>query len=165
MPTYPYDLIHKYQSKGVLVDTNLLLLLAIGNYSKDRIETCKRTRQFTREDYELLCKILASFRTRITTANILTETDNLARQGVSEREYEAVSTCLRNIINDFFEVHGSSKTAAANERYATLGLADCVTLISDVDVLVLTDDRTLSDILTFVGRDALNINHLRHFKF
>jgi hypothetical protein len=163
MPDYPNDLILKYISKGVLVDTNLLLLIAVGNYDKSRIEKSNRTRQFTVEDYELVQRVIMTFHRRFTTPNILTEVDNLARQIFSEGEHRALANCLRSMIDKFFEVFSTSQNAASNANYPIIGLADCATVLSAVDKLVLTDDFTLAGKLAGAGLDVLNINHLRHF--
>jgi hypothetical protein len=47
-------LIGKHRSKGVLVDTNLLVLLLVGLVNKRRIRRFKRTRDFTPADFDLL---------------------------------------------------------------------------------------------------------------
>jgi hypothetical protein len=44
-------LIEKHRSKGVLVDTNLLVLLLVGSINKRRIPEFKRTQSFTIEDF------------------------------------------------------------------------------------------------------------------
>ncbi len=47
-------LVTHYRTKGVLVDSNLLLLLFIGSYDPQRIKKFKRTQEYTFEDFELL---------------------------------------------------------------------------------------------------------------
>ena len=61
MLRYPYNILDKHRNSGVLFDTNLLLLLAVGDYSSDRIATFKRTQKFTAQDYMLVTKLLHYF--------------------------------------------------------------------------------------------------------
>ena len=76
----PSQLIAKYRGKGVLLDTNLMLLLAVGLYKRERISSFKRTDQYTARDFSLVADIISKFDRRITTPHILAETDNLTRQ-------------------------------------------------------------------------------------
>jgi hypothetical protein len=161
---YPQDLFQKYQSKGILVDTNLLLLLVVGYYDSSRIQSFSRTKQFTEEDFRLLRSIVSYFRSRITTPSILTEVDNLVRQAFPRIEHPAVSNTMQAIIDAQFEIYIPSTKIANNPLYGTLGLADCATLMCPSDRLVLTDDFPLSNRLSHIGRDVLNINHIRKFQ-
>jgi hypothetical protein len=156
----PDSLIEKYRKKGVVLDTNLLVLLAIGTYNRSRIATFKRTRSYTDDDFELLLILLAAFERRVTTPNILTEADNLARQ-MPAVEHPALAATMRAIVEQFFEQYCASSEVVRSDQFARLGLADCVTASLAQDVLVLTDDFRLSSLLASMGRDAININHIR----
>ncbi|MDY7004002.1 MAG: hypothetical protein SWX82_08580 [Cyanobacteriota bacterium] len=59
MINYIRQLFGKYKQKGVIVDTNILLLLFVGSVNKDRISKFKRTEQFLPKDYDLLVDILS----------------------------------------------------------------------------------------------------------
>ena len=54
-------LFEKHQSKGVLVDTNLLVLYLVGKVNKNRILNFKRTQKYTVEDFELLERAIVWF--------------------------------------------------------------------------------------------------------
>ncbi len=73
-------LLSAYKGRGLLVDTNILLLYFVGICDLRLITTFKRTRQFTTEDFELLLGLFKWFGTIVTTPNILTEVNNLAGQ-------------------------------------------------------------------------------------
>src|ERR1039458_1874586 len=64
-------------SAGLLVDTNLLVLYAVGTVNRNRIETFKRTRQYTMDDYDLLVRMLGNFEHLYTVAHVLAEVSNL----------------------------------------------------------------------------------------
>lgn len=155
-------LISKYKARGILIDTNLLLLVVIGAYATERILTFKRTLQYTLDDYALMVRILANVEKRVTTPNILTEVDNLARQ-LPVAEHAAVSEVIAQLVSTSFEVWAPSKEITQTDLYPRIGLSDCVTMaVANNDVLVITDDFELSNRLASVGCDALNINHIRN---
>ncbi len=158
----PLELIAKYRNKGVLLDTNLMVLLAVGHYKLERISSFKRTDKYTVDDFALVSRILANFERRITTPHILAEADNLMRQ-LPNWECGPVAAVMTRLIENIFEIYSPSLDAARNERYSILGLTDCVTLAVAKEVLVITDDFPLSNVLSHLGRDAININHLRMF--
>lgn len=159
---YPDELLAKYKSKGILIDTNLLLLVAVGTYAPQRILTFKRTLQYTLEDYALILRFLERVDRRVTTANILTEVDNLARQ-LREDEHFAISEAIFKIVSTSIEIYKPSIEVTHTDAYPKIGLADCVTMAAAVDeILILTDDFALSNRLASIGCDVLNINHIRN---
>jgi len=74
------SLLESYRKKGILVDTNILLLYFVGSVNPKRISQFKRTNQFNVDDFELLIQILGYFQKIVTTPNILTEVSNLIGQ-------------------------------------------------------------------------------------
>jgi hypothetical protein len=153
-------LLQKYKTKGILIDTNLMVLIAVGNYNADRILTFKRTIQYTLEDYDLILRIVGYFERRITTPHILAEVDNLARQ-LPRAEHQALASAMEKLISDLFEVYIPSSAAARMPNFFGLGLTDCATMLATQETLVVTDDFRLSGSLSHLGRDVLNINHIR----
>jgi hypothetical protein len=56
------------------VDANLLLLLVVGATSRDYIEKHKRLRDtYTKDDYDLLVKMIGQYSNIIVLPNVLTE--------------------------------------------------------------------------------------------
>ena len=74
------ELVVRYQNKGLLIDTNLLLLYFIGAYDPTRIPKFKRTMAFTIDEFWFLVKFLGVFNKLVTTPNVLTEVSNLSGQ-------------------------------------------------------------------------------------
>ena len=64
-------LIEKHRSKGVLIDTNLLVLLLVGLVNKRRILDFKRTQNFTIEDFDILLRLVNWFGKLFTTPHVL----------------------------------------------------------------------------------------------
>ena len=80
------QLISQHRGSGLVVDTNLLLLFLIGRTNKNRISRFKRTQAYTIEDFDLLDRFMAEFKTLITTPHVLTEVSNLGKLQGQDRE-------------------------------------------------------------------------------
>lgn len=155
------NLFSNYQRKGVLIDTNILLLLFVGSVNRDRITRFNRTQTFTPEDYDLLLQILDYFSKIITTPNILTEVNSLANQ-LGEPERSQCLAIFAQTIVSLEEIHIESKVAARQTLFTKFGLTDCgIMELSRNRYLVLTDDLRLATTLQKSGIDTLNFNNLR----
>jgi hypothetical protein len=153
----------KYRKNGIIIDTNLMLLIAVGTFNLDRIGTFKRTLKYTPRDFALMKGIMACFERRVTTPGILTEVDNLARQ-MPTTDHEGMSATINNLAAAFFEIHTPSVEIMKSKYYARLGLTDSAIIAAETKLLVVTDDFRLSSVLASSGRDVININHLRTFE-
>ncbi len=156
------SLFSSYKGRGVLIDTNILLLFFVGTVNRARISRFNRTEQFAPEDYDLLLQILFFFQKHvITTPNILTEVNSLINQlGEPERSQclSVFASCF-SLLNEFYI---ESSTAVATEPFTKFGLTDCGILSLARDhYLVLTDDLRLANYLQTVGIDAINFNNIR----
>ena len=60
-----------YPREGLLIDSNLLLLLFVGLHDRTRIEKYKRTAKFTVEDFKLLLAFVRRFKEIVTTPSVL----------------------------------------------------------------------------------------------
>ena len=56
-----------YFKKGIIVDTGPLIFLLAGNYNYDLIGKTQLTRQYTKEDFEILSGFISKFRKVIVT--------------------------------------------------------------------------------------------------
>jgi hypothetical protein len=153
-------LVAKYRQKGVLIDSNLFLLLVIGSYKLERISTFKRTIKYTKRDFSLLRHLCSLFEVRMTTPNILTEVDSLGRQ-LGSNEYVHFAAAFRAVAKLNREEHYPFKTVADLGQFDRFGLADTVSFVLSTDCLLLSDDLPLYSLVTMAGRDAINFNHLR----
>jgi hypothetical protein len=87
------------RTNGVLVDTNLAVLLIVGAVNRDRIAQFKRTRGYTSADWDLLTGILEQIPQRYTLPHVLAEISALT--DLKGRELEIGRTILRNA--NFFD--------------------------------------------------------------
>lgn len=85
-------LANKFRQKGILIDTNLLVLLLVGSYNEDMISNFKRTTNYTIEDYRYLKVFLTRFEKHFYTPNILTEITNLTDSINSEPNFSFFNT-------------------------------------------------------------------------
>lgn len=165
MTHYLDSLFARYCQKGILVDTNILLLLFVGRVNRKRISQFKRTKQFVSEDYDLLSNILSQFVDVVTTPNILTEVNSLINQlGEPER-----SQCLQLFAKTIeekglSESYVKSSLVAQESNFSKYGLTDSgIVRLAKNKYLVLTDDFKLANYLSKNEIDVINFNNLRDF--
>jgi hypothetical protein len=158
---YIETLISRYRHKGLLIDTNLLLLYFVGKLDAERIPRFKRTMAFTIEEFILLAKFFNMFDKVITTPNVLTEVSNLLG-GLPEQLHSAFFNDFATRLPHLEEHYTSSATISASAHFSRFGLTDCgiVELVKD-NYLVLTDDLPLAGYLENRNIDVINFNHLR----
>jgi len=152
------------RKSGLLLDTNLLVLLVIGQYDPKRINGHKRLQSYTSEDYYLLLGFMSLFRTFATTPNILTEVSNLL-EGDSY-QYGPVLAIVPQLLAGFgfVELHEPSIPIMSkrNKEFLKFGLSDVVSCSAlEQNYLFLTDDLRLCYYLENNGLSARNFNHIR----
>jgi rRNA-processing protein FCF1 len=155
------DLIRRYGRKGILLDTNILLLLLVGRFDPSRITRFKRTAMFVEEDYHLLARLLTRFDPILTTPTILAEVNSLSGQlpePVRSQYFQELSREIPSFREDFVE----SRELAALQEFVRFGLTDCgVVRMARDRYPILTDDFRLSQHLGKSGFEVINFNHLR----
>ena len=146
---------------GLLVDTNLLVLYVVGTVSQRRIETFKRTSQYTRPDYELLVRVFGYFQALYTVPHVLAEVSNLTDLSGSDRS--AARAILKNVVTLLTEVEMPSVRAAEDPYYPRLGLTDAAigSAARAHRCAVLTDDLDLYVQLSRDGLPVWNFTHIR----
>jgi len=161
------SLVNSYKPKGILVDTNILLLWVVGSVNHERIPRFKRTEKFEVEDYYLLVDFLTSFSKIVTTPNILTEVNSL----VKDIKGDELKRCFEKLAEVFCpeasikleEHYIESIVVTKFKEFHRFGLTDCSILeLARNPYLVLTDDFELAGYLPGCGIDVINFNHLRN---
>ncbi len=167
MTTWIDDLLAKYRNKGIVIDANLLLLYFVGRFDRDEIQRFKRTRSrgYTVDDFKIVSNLVAWFASVVTTPHILTEVSNLSSSltGSTKKSYFLSIVPAIQVLEEAFV--GSADLANA-AQFADYGLTDTAILEAATrPYLVFTDDFPLSNLLQSLGRDVLNLNHLRAVKW
>lgn len=153
-------LIEKHRSKGVLVDTNLLVLLLIGSVDKRRILQSKRTQSFAIEDFDLLSRLIEWFGKLITTPHVLSQVSDLT--DLAGKELSMARRRFASLVELMDESHEESKVLVSHPVFSRLGLADAaIATVCTRGTLLLTTDLNLQLALQQRGADALNFNHVR----
>lgn len=159
--SYLNELISNYRNKGILIDTNILLLYFIGSYNKSLIQRFKRTNQYIPEDYELLTSFIKFFTRIITTPNILTEVSNLSgnlENRIKARYFSEFAKQLEFL----HELYTPSKDIGKLDHFTKYGLTDSGIIHSVKEkYLVLSDEFALVNYLRSKDVDAINFNNLR----
>lgn len=156
------ELVARHRSHGVLLDTNVLLLLLVGQTDRRLIARHKRTTQFRPLDFDLLVRFLGGFERRLVTPHILTEASNLGGQ-VGNPDRSRFFQALRVSLGAFEEIVTGSCSALDIEEHVfrRFGLTDAVTLAAAVQpCLVLTDDRALAEELSARTVDVVRFSQL-----
>ena len=146
---------------SLLIDTNLLVLLAVGHYQPRQIPLFKRTCNFTYDDYYLLNTFANRFKRLVTLPNILTEVSNLLGQ-LPQKIRVDVFTCLPEMVALFDESYFDSQQVTSSPLFPKFGLTDAaIALLAKEKHTVLTVDLPLYSRLLGEGIHAINFNHLR----
>ena len=164
---YYRQLLARYKSRGILIDTNLLLLYFVGRYDSRRILTFERTksRAFTIEDFTLLLGVFDYFDRVITTPNILTEVSNLSGK-LSAHEKPAYYSEFATQTMILKEEYIESTRVCSLECFRKFQLTDSGIIdVAKGQYLVLTDDLPLAGYLQNVGIDVINFNHIRNLNW
>jgi hypothetical protein len=154
-------LIEKHRAKGVLVDTNLLVLYLVGLLNKHRIPKFNRTNNFTIKDFELLVRLIGHFGKLIVTPHVLSQVSDLT--DLDGKERDTIRGLFKWLVEQRIEeFYDQSSLLVADPIFKGHGLADAaVATICSRGILVLTADVKLQLALQRQNADALNFNHVR----
>lgn len=153
---------------GLLIDTNLLLVMIIGGIDEGRyIEKSKRLGAFCVEDYDLLWKIVRDYTEVLITPYIATEVSNLIDlDGDARSKAFAVA---REIFSFFTQAETLITNDCTGDFFLQFGLTDnsIITLSKDVNILT-NDQRMLTPlyaksperIIPYIPYKALNSRYL-----
>lgn len=147
-------------SRALLIDTNLLILLAVGYCDKKQIGKAPRVREFEPDHFDLLDDYVRRFDRLVLCPNVLTETINLLAKFKGDLGLQ-----LRAWIKELAAMHQehyiASKEATEDQTYPKLGLTDAVLLaLSKNDVTLITADLDLYLAALARNQPAVNFNHL-----
>jgi len=162
---YLESLFQKYKQQGIVVDANLLLMYFLGSFNPQLISQYKRTKSYTLDDFDILCRFIKCFERLVTTPNILTEVSNLST-ALGEQIREEYFRKFKNIVTTLDEKVVTSRMAVENKHFEKYGLTDAVIVeLCQKRYLVITDDFKLSNLLSHINIDVINFNHIRGYKW
>lgn len=159
-----YYIMNRFKPQGLLIDTNLFLLLLVGRYDIKCIDKHKRLSDYTIEDFNLLFNLINRLGLKlITTPHILTEITNLS-DGFNDRTGKNFYNAFPILLRGIEEVTQESLNIIENNMlcFMRLGLTDSAIFESSQNnYLVLTVDFDLYSYISSNSFPVFNFNHLR----
>ena len=153
-------LIEKHRAKGVLVDTNLLVLYLVGTVNRRRVLNFKRTGDFATEDYDLLVRLIDWFGKLIATPHVLSQVSDLT--DLTGNELAEVRALFKLLVEQIEERYDGSRSLVGDPAFERFGLTHAaVATVCSRGILVLTTDSRLQLALQERDIDSLNFNHVR----
>jgi predicted nucleic acid-binding protein len=144
----------------ILIDTNLLILLAVGIYDRAYISSHKRCSSFDADDFDLLM-ILLEGQQLVVTTHVLTEASNLLWQ-TSEPHSSKIRDTLREIVETTMELSEVSSKVMNTSKFMKLGLTDAAILtMSEKSLQILTVDLDLHIAALELELETENFNNYR----
>lgn len=147
--------------RRVAIDSNLLVLLAVGRTSRELIQRHKRTNTFLPADYDLLLKLLTPCEEILVTPSVCCEASNLVSQ-IGEPNATECRRTLGLLIGTQSERYIESAKLVRTNLYARLGITDAsLHELASAGIPLLTVDLGLYLAACQVSADAVNFNHIR----
>ncbi len=162
------QLIQRHRHKGILVDTNLLLLFLVASFDTAYARRFRRTQHYRPEDYVALVQIIQPFDRIIVTPSILTEISNLADDVAVDYRYDFCQFWANLLISPagspfLWERQAFTRHIIRRPEFPVLGLTD--TGIIDRAVhdrhLVVSHDQDLCISLAANGVDVITFEDVR----
>jgi len=159
-------ILQRYAGKGLLLDTNVLLVYLLGLANPGIIGTAKRTEAYSVDDYRMLRSLVVRFHRLIVTPHILAELTNLA-PSLEDRRVRTFFAHVLAVVGVSREIHTGKDVLLRQEGLPQFGFADLsvVEASRTVGCLVVTDDFKAAGLLLRSGCPVLNLNHLRQLSW
>ncbi|MCJ2060953.1 hypothetical protein MKL09_31090 [Methylobacterium sp. J-048] len=148
-------------TRSILLDTQLMVFLAVGLTLAGIIAKHKNLTEFTSDDFDLLVHLLGHDCRLILLPNTVSEAANLLRHHKNP-ERRAIMETFRSLIAGNREYYIESAIVAARDEYHRLGITDSAILqCGSPDREILTADAGLYVAAMQLGMHATNFNHKR----
>jgi len=152
--------------KGIIVDSNIMLLFLVGCYDVDFINMFKRTIKYTAEEYYFIRDLLTThyYKDKVyTSPHILTELSNLSTiDGNRRNKYFNI---FIKILNNTCEIYIEKNKILEFDELSTFGITDIgiYKIAKKYNFLVLTDDYRLSSYLSDNCIDTINLRNISKY--
>ena len=147
---------------GILLDTELLLLLCVGIFDCQRIKRFKRTMKFDIDDFDNVQRIAGKYKPVYVSPHVLAELSNLSNALPSEVRNDYFISSKR-LIRGQFEVYIPKESIIDDVHFPVLGVADVSILLTCMErkCVLFTSDSTLTQIGLHRGIKVLNYRQFR----
>lgn len=157
-------LVAQFRDKGILIDTNLLLVLLVGNVDRRQVGRIGRTEKYSRENYERITDVLGYFNRFIIIPQVITEAGNMLKRNCPTASTRLdLSMALKYFVHAGAtrESRALSKRITIHPAFEDLGYADAAVLnVAAGHHLVFTDDGPLQNRAWSCGVDVLPFDWL-----
>lgn len=155
-------LIQRHASKGLLIDTNVLLMYLVGLHDPNYIPQFKRTQKYTEQDFAIARGFIRHFHSLITTPHVLSELSNLSR-GVQAHRAEQYFRSLVQVLTEAREEYVRKDCLLGHAKLPLFGFTDLSILeaAKRLRCLALTDDLPATGMMQAEECAVVNFNHLR----
>jgi hypothetical protein len=156
MNDYLLSLVQRYKGKGLLVDTNLLLLYLVGSADPELIGRFSRTANYSEDDFDRVSRFVDAFEVKIGTPHVFTEVSDLFG---NRNDFNVL---LAAYVEKVYEVFTSGRSLIKDRSFLQFGLADTAVIDAARNkYLILTDDGPLYGFLFNSKIDAVNLDQIR----
>ena len=129
----------------ILIDTNALIILILGQINPKLIDTHKRTSIYEERDYYDILSIINKIEDLVVLPNVWTEVDNLLNGFNGNHKYLHIEN-ITTVIKKSSEIFLNSIIAVESDSFYNLGLTDSLLLeLAKECELLITSDSSLSD--------------------
>ena len=152
------------RDRGILLDTNLLILYLVGLTNRNRIGRYKRTQCYSEEDFDRLVRLLSLADVFFTTPHVLTQVSDLVK--LDSPEFELFLQLFGRWVGDTSEHMTAAVELVGHPMFPRVGLADAgIGTVAEQGTVVVTDDFDLYLALAERELPVINFNHLRFSAF
>jgi len=148
------------RDRGILLDTNLLILYLVGITNRNRIGRYKRTQSYTEGDFDRLVSLLSRSDVFVTTPHVLTQVSDLVK--LDAPEFELFLELFGKWVGETSEHVTPAAELVRHPIFPRVGLADAgIGSVAEQGTVVVTDDFDLYLALLERELPVINFNHLR----
>lgn len=148
-------------SSGLIIDTNLLLLLVIGAIEEGRhIKNSNRLKEYDEGDYQIVVSFMGRFKEVYITPYIATEVSNLIDLNGHARTMAFEAAQL--LFSQFQQIETNISVDSAMHLFSTYGLTDTslIGLVSDYTILT-NDGRMSGPLYAINGENVIHLEFAR----
>ena len=166
MIDYTTYVVDKYRRKGIIIDTNVMLVYIVGIYDHNYLPKFNKTRGYDREVFEYIYSVLAQFRRHIITPHILTELSNLSpkiRDNKQGKKIAVYFDVFRRVLERTNEEYINKGQVLNSTLLPKLGITD-LTIVEAAEkykCLVFTDDGPATGYMRHKGIEVLYLKEIR----
>lgn len=148
------------KSKTIIPDTSPLLLILMGLYDKEGIESFKRLSNYDIEDFELLLQFIGKKKI-VVTPHILSEVSNFAKE-LKQRKFSEFIDANRPVLDKINEEYISKTNILDENDLVKFGFTDTSIILAarKNNALILTDDFPLNGMCKKIGINSIHINEI-----